>query len=126
MSWSAGWTIITQGFSGPASCRGNHLHFGSSRCSQSMRLLRSPRTGGSGEEIISVHEETEIPVIRVSGWADRQTEKLVPKFDGLLNRFRERPGIIIDVRGNGGGEDELAAQVVGRFISKPVIASISF
>ena len=35
-------------------------------------------------------------------------------------------GIIIDVRGNGGGQDNLASQVVGRFIKTPVIASISF
>jgi C-terminal processing protease CtpA/Prc len=93
---------------------------------EEIMMITVPRTGGLPEEVVLVREETQIPVIRVSGWADRQTEKLVPKFDGLLNRFRERPGIIIDVRGNGGGEDELAAQVVGRFISKPVIASISF
>jgi carboxyl-terminal processing protease len=44
----------------------------------------------------------------------------------VLNEARKSPGIIIDVRRNGGGQDELADQVTGRFIQTPVLASISF
>lgn len=84
------------------------------------------RTGGPGEKIVSVNESGEIPLIRISAWANSRSEELVPTFDSFLHRFRQRPGIIIDVRGNGGGQDELAAQVVARFIKEPVIASISF
>src|ERR1043166_6779098 len=93
---------------------------------QEILMVTVSREGGLAEQIVSVREESEIPVIRISAWANSRAEELIPKFDSALSRFRGRPGLIIDVRGNGGGEDDLAAKVVARFISKPIIASISF
>ncbi|HEV2320368.1 MAG TPA: S41 family peptidase [Verrucomicrobiae bacterium] len=81
------------------------------------------RINSALEPAISSREVDKTPVIRISRWAGRG---LVEQFDALLKQFRNRPALIIDVRGNGGGEDELASQVVGRFISAQVIASISF
>jgi len=93
---------------------------------ESVISLTVSRSEGLTEQIISVREESEIPIIRISAWANNRTEELIPRFDSLLEQFRERPGLIIDVGGNGGGQDGLAAQVIARFISAPVIASISF
>jgi C-terminal processing protease CtpA/Prc len=93
---------------------------------EEVMMITTPRTGDLRQEIVSAREEDGIPVIRISAWANSPAEELVPKFDSVLKRFRQRPGMIIDVRGNGGGQDDLAAKVVGRFVGKPVIASISF
>ena len=60
--------------------------------------------------------------IRIRGWGGFSTEK----FDELLEPFREKPCLIIDVRDNGGGSDELAETVIGRFIEKKVLCSVSF
>ena len=103
--------------------------------------LKVQRHGSPGEEgtldlvvsrkslpagrIISCREIENVPVIRITRWAKRRDDDLVSQFDELLSRYRDRPGLIIDVRGNGGGEDDLAGEVAGRFLAEPVIASIS-
>ena len=79
--------------------------------------------GGDGEPTLSTNEIAGVPIIRIARWNGRD---LVSQFDGFLEKFRTRPGLVIDVRGNGGGEDELASQIIGRFVNKPVISSISF
>lgn len=64
-----------------------------------------------------------IGYIRISRWAgDNMTEE----FDQALDVFRPTKGIIIDVRGNGGGNDQLADLVNGRLTDKPVVSSIDF
>ena len=84
------------------------------------------RSKSSAEGVISSREADGVPVIRIARWSNGPGEDLVAQFDQLLDRFRNRPGIIIDVRGNGGGKDEFADQVTGRFLKTPVIASINF
>jgi carboxyl-terminal processing protease len=84
------------------------------------------RSGGAGEQAVTSREEDSVPVIRITRWANRRGEDLVAKVDQWLEQNREKPGIIIDVRGNGGGEDDMASQVVARFLKHPIIASISF
>lgn len=61
--------------------------------------------------------------IRISGWGGKD---LVAQFDRALEEFRNTKGLVIDVRGNGGGNDELADLVNGRLIDKPVTSSIDF
>lgn len=61
--------------------------------------------------------------IRIARWSD---SSIPDTFDRALDTFRKTKGIIIDVRGNGGGNDQLADQVNGRLIEKPVISSIDF
>jgi C-terminal processing protease CtpA/Prc len=64
-----------------------------------------------------------IGYIRISRW----TDDTIPKqFDDALEIFKATRGIIIDVRGNGGGNDQLADVVNGRLITKPVVSSIDF
>jgi hypothetical protein len=63
-----------------------------------------------------------IGYIRIRGWGGFQPVE----FDKLLEPLREKPCLILDVRDNGGGADGLAETVIGRFITHPVVASISF
>jgi C-terminal processing protease CtpA/Prc len=79
-----------------------------------------------GESAVSSREVDGVPVLRISHWANDRTMKLAASFDELLAQLHDRPGLVIDVRGNGGGEDDLASQVVGRFLKTPVVASVSF
>ena len=60
--------------------------------------------------------------MRIRGWAGFTGAD----FDKQLDPFREKPCLIIDVRDNGGGQDFLAETVIGRFITRKVVASISF
>lgn len=43
--------------------------------------------------------------------------------DLALARMRDAPGLIIDVRANGGGSDATALAIVSRFTQKPLVAS---
>lgn len=61
--------------------------------------------------------------IRISRWAGNS---LVERFDEALEAFKSTKGIVIDVRGNGGGNGELADLVNGRLTDKPVVSSVDF
>jgi C-terminal processing protease CtpA/Prc len=60
--------------------------------------------------------------IRIQSWGGFTKSD----FDDELVSYKSVPNLIIDVRGNGGGSDALAADVVSRFIDQPVVCSISF
>jgi C-terminal processing protease CtpA/Prc len=64
-----------------------------------------------------------IGYIRISRWAD---ETIPRQFDQALEEFKDATGMVIDVRGNGGGNDELADLVNGRLIEGPIVSSIDF
>ena len=86
------------------------------------------RGGGGGrgagpEPVLSSRVlSDQIGYIRIRGWGRFAPEE----FDKLLEPLRDKPGLILDVRDNGGGSDRLAEMVIGRFITQPVVASISF
>jgi C-terminal processing protease CtpA/Prc len=86
------------------------------------------RGGGGGsssgpEPVISGRAINDrIGCIRIRQWG-----RFSPgEFDKLLEPLRDKPGLIIDVRNNGGGSDKLAEMVIARFITQPVLASVSF
>jgi C-terminal processing protease CtpA/Prc len=81
------------------------------------------RSNAPCEETISHREVGGVPVIRIARW---EGDNLLAAFDGMIEEVRNRPGIIIDVRGNGGGSDQLASDVTARFLAAPVFSSISF
>lgn len=54
-----------------------------------------------------------IGYIAIRSFAD---EKIASDFDSALARFSAAPGIIIDVRNNGGGDTAVARPIMGRFI----------
>ncbi|WAC25225.1 S41 family peptidase [Blastomonas sp. SL216] len=45
-------------------------------------------------------------------------EAIVAQFDAALLAFRDTPGLIIDVRENGGGDTAVARPIMGRFITE--------
>jgi Peptidase family S41/Tricorn protease C1 domain len=54
-----------------------------------------------------------IPHIAIASFGNGQFD--VSVFDRVLERYRDAPALILDVRMNGGGNDALALQVAGRF-----------
>jgi carboxyl-terminal processing protease len=64
-----------------------------------------------------------IGYIRISRW---EGDNIAEEFDKALETFKDIKGVIIDVRGNGGGNDQLADLVNGRLTDKPVVSSIDF
>ncbi len=76
------------------------------------------------EPVISHRRLSEaIGCIRIARWTDNS---IPDQFDEALEAFKDMRGIIIDVRGNGGGNDQLADLVNGRLIKQPVVSSIDF
>jgi carboxyl-terminal processing protease len=88
--------------------------------------LEVMRTPAAGEAVLTTYESEGVPVVRIARWRNEPGGDLIRAFDAFLDKLRGQPGLVIDVRGNGGGDDALAEQVIGRFIREPVIASISF
>ncbi len=81
--------------------------------------------GGSGrrESVLSSRAIDEATgYIKIRSWGGFSSEK----FDEELEPLREKTCLILDVRDNGGGSDDLAAQVIGRFITQKVLCSVSF
>jgi carboxyl-terminal processing protease len=55
-----------------------------------------------------------IGYIRFSSFVDT----LNPKIEAAINSMRDAPGIIIDLRGNGGGDDDVAIKMAGMLFDK--------
>jgi C-terminal processing protease CtpA/Prc len=90
------------------------------------KVLTRGDGGGYGqgpEPVISSREiDDRVGYIRIRGWGGFSSAE----FDKLLDPLRDKPCLIVDVRDNGGGADDLAETVIGRFITRKVVASISF
>jgi hypothetical protein len=61
-----------------------------------------------------------IPYLYFGAWNTSQIT--IAAVDSVLELFRNAPGMIIDVRMNGGGNDALAYQVAGRFAAHRTVA----
>lgn len=61
-----------------------------------------------------------IGYILINSWSVEKLETLEPAFRALTD-FSDCRGLIIDVRGNGGGGEGLARQFAGCFVDKPVV-----
>jgi carboxyl-terminal processing protease len=105
---------------------GSELRLGVRRGSSEGREARVRRDGFRAQPNVSVTEVSGIPVVRIRGWGDSPGKPLVAEVDAILERYRDSRGIVFDVRGNGGGDDALADQVTGRFLSHSVVSSVSF
>jgi len=62
-----------------------------------------------------------IPYIALSTWSAALFE--VQAFDRVLERHRDAPAIILDVRMNSGGDDNRAYRVAGRFTASPRVGA---
>ena len=89
-----------------------------------LSLSRDPDSDFNRKPVISSRFiDSNIGYIRISRWTGNN---LISEFDQILQKFKTTKGIIIDVRGNSGGNDRLADLVNGRFVEKPVVSSIDF
>lgn len=79
--------------------------------------------GGADLSILSSRAISDnIGYIKIRGWRGFEPAE----FDALLEPFRHKAALILDVRDNGGGADALAEEVIARFISKRVLCSVGF
>ena len=59
-----------------------------------------------------------VPYIYIGGWNTASIRSA--DFDAALERYRDAPVLILDVRNNGGGNDALAFEIAGRFTRSTV------
>jgi carboxyl-terminal processing protease len=90
---------------------------------QQLTLLREAKAFRNEPTVSSRRLADSLGYIRISRWGG---PNLVAQFDQALEEFKNSKGLIIDVRGNGGGSDALADEVNGRFLDKMVVSSIDF
>ena len=93
-------------------------------------LLRpplAPRLEPDPAAILGLQIRDDVGVLRIGAWGGGlEAAAFTDRLDALLERVRDLPHLVIDVRGNGGGMDALADACTGRFIDRPVVSSISF
>lgn len=58
-------------------------------------------------------------LIRIATFSGREGQPLVDAFDAALDDLLDTPGLILDLRGNGGGDQRLADQMARRFLAEP-------
>ncbi|HNS02406.1 MAG TPA: S41 family peptidase [Anaerolineae bacterium] len=76
---------------------------------------------GAGEQPLITGER--LPsgwgLIRIPSFAGDSGHDLVAEFDAALAAVMDAPGIILDLRGNGGGSTAIADPIAGRFLDRP-------
>ncbi|MAF10137.1 hypothetical protein CMK11_06760 [Candidatus Poribacteria bacterium] len=92
----------------------------------SVTMTRGRGYGQDGPIVEARTIADDVGYVRIRKWWNAEEEDLVADTDAALERFREYPFLVIDVRENGGGNDRLGDEVVGRFLTQPVVASVSF
>lgn len=66
-----------------------------------------------------------VPIILIGGWGSSSIR--TADFDAAFERFRSAPALVLDVRMNGGGNDQLALEIAGRFARTSVVfGSVKF
>lgn len=95
------------------------------------RTMISPRASlgflmASGQPVEVRCEAADVGYIRIPRWSVSDEADLLTRFDAALAEFRDLPLLLLDVRDNRGGSDALADQVTGRFLTGPIVSSISF
>jgi C-terminal processing protease CtpA/Prc len=101
---------------------------GSDGTTRQVSLRRELRTRWLQEAALSSRTLGDsLGYIRISRWSsDSRDRDLAQEFDRVLEEFKDTKGLVIDVRGNGGGDDQLADRVNGRLTDRPVLSSIDF
>jgi C-terminal processing protease CtpA/Prc len=85
--------------------------------------IKSRRVGRYSRPAVSLRVREGVPVIRVRAWSGGEA---VGQIDQILLEHRKAEGVVFDVRDNAGGDDRIAEEVTGRFVDRPVVASVSF
>jgi carboxyl-terminal processing protease len=80
-----------------------------------------PETDTSAPVITGERLSSGLGLIRIPRlWGSSRAE-LAAQFDAALEPLQDTPGLILDIRGNGGGSSLTAAEIAGRFIASPFI-----
>lgn len=87
-------------------------------------LSRGGSSGGYRDEPVLSSRliDDDTGYIRIRGWGGFQPEE----FDEMLEPMCDKTRLVIDVRDNGGGSDNLAEKIIGRFITEDVLCSVGF
>lgn len=96
---------ILPGYSRPRPLNANSKAF--------RRLL--PGLARMGREVHWTFADKKVGYLVVTGWSDPNTPKAV---DLALEKLKDTAGLVLDVRLNGGGDERLARQVAGRFLTQ--------
>jgi len=62
-----------------------------------------------------------IRYVCIRSWPANAADELEPAYDLLAEAAKEGKALIIDVRANGGGSEDLAARFAGCFVDRPVV-----
>ena len=90
--------------------------------SAAIGALHRRRTGWVDESSAIGYDTIDgIPYIALSTWSAARFD--VQAFDRVLERHRDAPAIILDVRMNSGGDDNRAYRVAGRFTASPRVGA---
>ena len=86
---------------------------------RTVNLALKPRPGEP--DVSSRKLDGGLGYIRIASFGD---DGAVARFDVALAGLRDCRGLIIDVRGNGGGDTAVARPIMGRFITRPALYAL--
>jgi carboxyl-terminal processing protease len=82
------------------------------------RLIGKPGTPPPADAITWSRFDGGLPCIRISTFGDPAA---VAQFDAALAALKDAPGLILDLRSNGGGDTAIGKPMMGRFIAEPKV-----
>ena len=79
----------------------------------------SPEAPGPPKPIITGERlASGIGLIRIPTLSHSTGQDLVAEFDAALDKLLDAPGLILDLRGNGGGDSRIGDAIAGRFLDR--------
>jgi carboxyl-terminal processing protease len=82
------------------------------------QLIGKPTTPGPAKPVTWRRLDAGFGYIRISTFGDSAA---VPEFDQALVELKDAPGLILDLRSNGGGDTAIGKPMMGRFIAEPKV-----
>lgn len=86
--------------------------------------VAKPSSSSASEERRSIEGRrlaSGMAYIRVSTLSSRASEDLVAAFDAALDDLIDAPGLILDLRGNGGGDSRIGDRIAGRLLDRWIV-----
>lgn len=77
--------------------------------------------GQSAPVVSGKRLDSGVGYLRIPRFWERGSEDLIAQFDSALESLMDAPGLIIDLRDNGGGSSLLADAMAGRLIDQPFV-----